>query len=181
MTREKTGWTRWAAAAMVAATLAVWPACAIDEDLSPTGAADLGFELKDMNGRQVRLDAYRGKPIILNFWATWCGPCKTEIPAFVDLVTQYKEQNLTVLGVSVDDSPEDLRKFAAEYNINYPILVGLGQDKLQETYDAVMMIPVTWFIRPDGTIHLKHQGPATREWFETQVKALLAPAPAKPE
>jgi hypothetical protein len=67
-----------------------------------------------------------------------------------------------------------LRSFAAEYRMNYPVLVGMGQDRLQETYDAVMMIPVTWFIRPDGTIHMKHQGPATKEWFETQVRALVA-------
>ena len=174
-------WTRWAAAAVVAATLAVWPACAIDDEPSPTGGADLEFALKDMNGATVRLADYRGKPIILNFWATWCGPCKTEIPALVDLVTEYKDQHLTVLGVSVDDSPEDLREFAAAYEMNYPVLVGLGQDKLQETYDAVMMIPVTWFIRPDGTVHLKHQGPATREWLETQVKAMLAPAATRPE
>jgi peroxiredoxin len=171
---------RWAAAAIVAAAIAVWPACAIDEDLTPSGGADLAFTLKDMNGKDVRLDDFRGRPIILNFWATWCGPCRTEIPALVDLVNQYKEQRLTVLGVSVDDSPEDLRRFAAEYRMNYPVLVGLGQDKLQETYDAVIAVPVTWFIRPDGTVHLKHQGPATREWFETQVKAMLAPAPARP-
>ena len=163
------------AAAAVAVAIAAWPACAVDDTAGPAaGLADLEFTLKDMNGRDVRLADFRGRPIILNFWATWCGPCKIEIPAFVDLVNQYKAQNLTVLGVSVDDNPADLRRFAAEYRMNYPVLVGLGQDKLQETYDAVMMIPVTWFIRPDGTIHLKHQGPATRDWFETQVKALIA-------
>ena len=172
-------WRRWAAAAVVAAAIASWPACAIDDDHAPGGGADLEFTLKDMNGKDVRLAEFRGRPIILNFWATWCGPCKQEIPAFVDLVTKYKDQKLTVLGVSVDDSAEDLRKFAADYKMNYPVLLGLGQDKLQETYDAVVMIPITWFIRSDGTIHLKHQGPATAEWFETQVKALIAP-PVKP-
>jgi peroxiredoxin len=169
------GWRRWAAASVVAVAIAAWPGCALDDTVeSGDRAADLDFTLKDMNGATVRLADFRGRPIILNFWATWCGPCKIEIPAFVDLVNQYKAQNLTVLGVSVDDSPEDLRSFAAEYRMNYPVLVGMGQDKLQETYDAVMMIPVTWFIRPDGTIHMKHQGPATKEWFETQVKALVA-------
>jgi peroxiredoxin len=172
---------RWAAAAVVAAAVAAWPVFVSDEALTPTGGADLAFTLKDMNGRDVRLDEYRGRPIILNFWATWCGPCRTEIPALVDLVDQYKDQRLTVLGVSVDDSPEDLRRFAAEYRINYPVLVGLGQDKLQETYGAVMALPVTWFIRADGSIHLKHEGAATREWLETQVKALLAPAATRPE
>jgi thiol-disulfide isomerase/thioredoxin len=111
---------------------------------------------------------------VLNFWATWCGPCKTEIPAFVELVDEYKEQKFTVLGVSVDDSPEDLRRFAVEYKMNYPVLVGLGQDKLAETYDAVVGIPITWFIRADGTVFLKHLGPATKEWFANQVKSLVA-------
>ena len=165
-------------AAVAAAAIATWPACATSEvEPPPVGeAANLDFTLKDMNGKEVRLASFRGKPLILNFWATWCGPCKIEIPAFVELVEQYKQQQLTVLGVSVDDAPEDLKKFAADYKMNYPVLVGLGQDALQETYDAVISIPVTWFIRPDGTILRKHQGPATKEWFESQVKALLAPA-----
>lgn len=153
--------------------VAMIPACTS----VPAGdAANLDFTLKDMNGHDVNLASFRGKPIILNFWATWCGPCKAEIPALVQLAAQYKDQQLTVLGVSVDDSPEDLRRFAAEFKMNYPVLVGLGQDAFQEKYDAVLMIPVTWFIRPDGTVLKKHQGPASRDWFEAQVKAMLAPA-----
>lgn len=165
-------------AAVAAAAIATWPACATSEvEPAPSGeAANLDFTLKDMDGKEVHLASFRGKPLILNFWATWCGPCKIEIPAFVELVEQYRQQQLTVLGVSVDDAPEDLKKFAADYKMNYPVLVGLGQDALQETYDAVISIPVTWFIRPDGTILRKHRGPATKEWFESQVKALLAPA-----
>ena len=99
----------------------------------------------------------------------------------VALADQYRDRQLTVLGVSVDDSPEDLRKFAAELKMNYPVLVGLGQDEFQETYDAVVAIPVTWFIRPDGTVLKKHQGPASKAWFESQVKAMLASSPARPE
>lgn len=173
---------RWALAVLAAAAIATAPACGLgDADEVPPGdQANLDFVLKDMHGKDVRLADFKGRPIILNFWATWCGPCKVEIPAFVELVEQYKAQQLTVLGVSVDDSPEDLKPFAAEYKMNYPVLVGLGHDALQEAYDAVLFIPVTWFIRPDGTVHLKHKGPATREWFGEQVKALLAPPPARP-
>jgi peroxiredoxin len=98
----------------------------------------------------------------------------------VALVEQYKSRDLVVLGVSVDDTPEDLRQFAAEYRMNYPVLVGRGHDTFQETYDALMMVPVTWFIRADGTIYRKHQGPATREWFEEQVKGMLAAAGDRP-
>jgi peroxiredoxin len=163
-----------------ASAIAMWPACASTEaEPVPEGdAARLDFTLKDMHGKEVTLASFRGKPIILNFWATWCGPCKAEIPALVELADKYRAQQLTILGVSVDDSPDDLKRFAAEYKMNYPVLVGLGQDELQEVYDAVMVIPITWFIRPDGTILRKHQGPATKDWFETQVKAMLATSPA---
>jgi cytochrome c biogenesis protein CcmG/thiol:disulfide interchange protein DsbE len=135
--------------------------------------ARLDFVVKDMNGQEVRLADYKGRPLVLNFWATYCGPCKHEIPIFVDLVEKYRDQKLAILGISVDDAPADLKPFAAEFKMNYPVLVGLGHDDLLETYDAVFMIPITWFVKPDGTIHLKHPGSATREWFETQVRALL--------
>jgi peroxiredoxin len=170
------------AALVVAMAVAMWPACM--QKPTPTAPAgdqaNLDFVLKDMNGAEVRLADFKGRPLVLNFWATWCGPCKVEIPAFVELVEQYKDQRLAVLGISVDDSPEDLRKFAEEFKMNYPVLVGLGQDTLQETYQAMMVIPVTWFIRPDGTVLKSHTGPATKEWFEEQIKALLPPASEAP-
>jgi cytochrome c biogenesis protein CcmG/thiol:disulfide interchange protein DsbE len=168
---------RWLAAAVVAAGIVAWTGMAMTDTDVHAEAANLDFTLKDMHGADVRLADFRGRPIIMNFWATWCGPCKAEIPALVALTDQYRDQQLTVLGISVDDAPEDLRPFASAFKINYPVLVGLGHDRLQETYDAVMWVPITWFIRPDGTVHLKHQGPATKEWFETQIKAMLAPAP----
>ncbi len=136
-------------------------------------AAKLDYVVKDMDGKDVRLADYKGRPLLLNFWATYCGPCKTEIPIFVEMVEKYREQKLAILGISIDDSPEDLRPFAAEFKMNYPVLVGLGHDDLLETYDAVFLIPVTWFVRPDGTIHLKHPGSAPREWFDEQIRALL--------
>jgi thiol-disulfide isomerase/thioredoxin len=134
-----------------------------------------------MNGKDVNLASFRGQPIILNFWATWCGPCKAEIPALIELADRYKAQHLTVLGVSVDDSPEDLRQFAAEYKMNYPVLVGLGHDDFQAKYGAVLMVPVTWFIKPDGTVLKKHEGPASKDWFEAQVKAMIGVAGPAPE
>lgn len=163
---------RWALAIAAAAAIAMWPVWSsshVDGE-----QADLDFVVKDMHGADVRLADLKGRPIILNFWATWCGPCKVEIPALNELAEQYKAQQLTILGISVDDTPEDLKAFAAEYKINYPVIVGRDQSRLQDVYDSVMMIPVTWYIRPDGTVFLKHKGPATREWFEDQLKAMLA-------
>ena len=172
------GWQRAVLAVAVAGAVAMWPACASRAaDTRPvTGMAKLDYTLKDINGQDVSLASFRGRPIVLNFWATWCTPCKAEIPARIALADQYKDQQLTVLGVSVDDQPEELKKFAAEYRMNYPVLVGLGQDAFQETYDAAVMIPITWFIRPDGTLLKKHQGPATKTFLEAQIRAMMAPA-----
>jgi len=172
---------RWLMAVVAAAGIALWPVWITSTPAGhvPVGdAAKLDFSLKDMNGNTVKLADFKGRPLILNFWATWCGPCKVEIPAFVELVDKYRDDQLTVLGISVDDAPEDLRAFATDYKINYPVLIGMGQDELQEVYDAMVVVPVTWFIRPDGTVLTKHQGPASKEWFEKQVRALIAAPPS---
>jgi thiol-disulfide isomerase/thioredoxin len=174
---------RWAVAAAVAVVLGVSAVLAqLDEAPVPGAplAANLGFTLKDMHGADVRLADFRGRPIVLNFWATWCGPCRAEIPALNEMANRYKSDKLAIFGISVDDQPADLQKFTDQFAMNYPVLVGLGQDKLQETYDAAMFVPITWLIRPDGTIFLKHQGPATREWLETQIKSLVAGAAEPP-
>jgi peroxiredoxin len=172
---------RWAAAIGLAAVLTVWPlGCAPgdthDVPEPPPGAelARLDFTLKDMNGADVRLADFRGRPMVINFWATWCAPCRHEIPAFVELVDKYRDQNLIVLGISVDDKPEDLQKFAAEFKMNYPVLVGLGHDELQEHYGAYTL-PVSWFVRDDGSVDYKHTGTQTKEWFEERVQKLFVP------
>jgi cytochrome c biogenesis protein CcmG/thiol:disulfide interchange protein DsbE len=150
----------------------------------PEGVAKLDYTLKDIDGKDVRLADYKGRPLILNFWATYCGPCKTEIPIFVELVEKYRDQKLAILGISIDDSVEDLRPFAADYKMNYPVLVGLGHDALLEQYEAGYLIPITWFIKPDGTIALKHPGgpppPDPKAWMEQQVKALLPAGTVRP-
>jgi thiol-disulfide isomerase/thioredoxin len=176
--------SRWLRAAAVAAAIVAWPACAqppdeVHEAEGPAVMAPLDFTLKDMHGKDVRLADFKGRPLIVNFWATWCAPCKVEIPIFVELVDKYRTEQLTVLGISIDDTPEDLRAFAADFKINYPVLVGLNQNEIQEAYDAVFAIPVTWFIRADGSVYLKHTGPATKEWFEQQAQNLLAGGPAQ--
>jgi thiol-disulfide isomerase/thioredoxin len=170
-------------AALVAGAIAVWPG-ACSRGRIPAGQGDeaggakatkakLSYTLKDMSGKDVKLADYAGKPIILNFWATWCGPCKDEIPGLVAISRKYRDQGLTVLGVSIDDSPEDLQKFAAEYAMTYPVLVGFGHDDMLEEYEATFAVPVSWFIKPDGTVYLKHEGTQTREWFEQQALAIL--------
>jgi peroxiredoxin len=174
--RAKAIWTnRWLRAGLVAIALGTWPAWRLLDHANPQPAnqAPLDFSLKDMNGQTVHLSDFKGRPLIINFWATWCGPCKAEIPGFIRLVDKYRDQHLTVLGISTDDAPADLRTFAAQHKMNYPVLVGLGHDNLLDAYDAAFAIPVSWFIRPDGTVYLKHPGTETEAWFDQQVQAIV--------
>lgn len=138
-----------------------------------TKPARYDFVLKDMHGQNVDLAAYKGKVVMLNFWATWCGPCKVEIPMFVELQQRYRDQGLVFLGVSIDDPPEALRAFAQEYSMNYPILQGLGRDDIQSAYGPMFGIPVTLLIARDGTICTRYLGPRPKERFERDIKALL--------
>jgi peroxiredoxin len=137
------------------------------------GKAPLDFTLKDMNGTNVRLTDYKGKVILMNFWATWCGPCKTEIPAFNQLYDQYKDRGLVVLGVSTDDEPEALRAYAASMKMTYPVLVGRDSEEVLDAWGPVYAIPTSFFVGRDGSICGKHMGPATKEDFEREIKALL--------
>lgn len=139
----------------------------------PSDVADLGFIVKDMNGVDVKLSDYRGRPIIVNFWFVDCPPCRKEVPIFVDLVSKYGDRGFTILGLSVEDTPEAMKAFAEEYKVNYPLFVAKGRNDILEAYRATFAYPVSWFVRADGSVHLKHLGTGTAEWFETQVLAIL--------
>jgi len=156
-----------------------------DEDLSTTipgselddtkvvgKMAPLNYTLKDMNGADVRLSSFKGKIILLNFWATWCHPCKEEIPDLVALQTQYKD-DIVVLGFSIDDKPEELKEYAAKYQMNYPVLVGAGHENIQEAYGPMWGVPVTIIIGRDGKIAKKQSGIRTHEQFDREIKQLL--------
>jgi peroxiredoxin len=135
--------------------------------------ANLNFTVKDMNGASVRLADHKGKVILINFWATWCAPCKTELPAFVELYDRYKDQGLVILGVSADDDPETLRTFAGEWKLNYPILVGRDEEDLLDAYGPLFGYPTSVIVGRDGALCGRHVGPATKEEFEREIKALL--------
>jgi thiol-disulfide isomerase/thioredoxin len=133
--------------------------------------ARLDFTLKDPAGNDVPLSTFKGRPVIVTFWATYCGTCKAEIPLLNDLVVEHQIQHLAVLGISFDDAPPDIVKFLQETPMHYPVLVGLGHDDLMDAYQAQIALPTTWVIRTDGVVVAKHIGPETREWFEAQLKA----------
>lgn len=135
--------------------------------------ADLSFSLKDMNGATVALASYKGRPLVINFWATWCPPCKLEIPWFIDFKNRFNGQGLEILGVSIDDPAPELRTFAAEYKMNYPVLLGLDQEKMLATYEAEVTVPVTWFIKRDGTVLSRVIGINTKEYFASQIQAII--------
>jgi len=148
----------------------------VSEDIDDTKAvgkmAPLNYTVKDMNGADVHLASFKGKVIVLNFWATWCPPCKEEIPDLITLQTQYKD-DLVVLGFSIDDKPEDLREYAAKYAVNYPMLVGAGHENIQEAYGPMWGVPVTVIIGRDGKIAKKRSGIQSLEQFDREIRRLL--------
>jgi thiol-disulfide isomerase/thioredoxin len=135
--------------------------------------ANLDFSMKDLEGKDVSLSSFKGKVILLNFWATWCGPCKAEIPGFVELQNQYGKDGLVVVGYSVDDEAPKARAFANEYKMNYPVLLGLGREDVQDAYGPIWGIPASFIISRDGRVCQKHLGIAPKAVFEKEVKALL--------
>jgi thiol-disulfide isomerase/thioredoxin len=134
--------------------------------------ANLDFTMKDLDGKEVSLTSYKGKVILLNFWATWCGPCKAEIPGFVELQAKYKN-DLVIVGYSVDDEAPKARAFANEYKMNYPILLGEGREDVQDAYGPIWGIPASFLISRDGKVCKKHLGIAPKAVFEREIKALL--------
>ncbi|MFL6281462.1 MAG: TlpA family protein disulfide reductase [Vicinamibacterales bacterium] len=135
------------------------------------GTANLDLVFKDMNGAEVRLADYKGQVILLNVWATWCGPCELEIPELVEAYSKYKDKGVVVLGLSLDDPAETLRAYAPKKNMNYPLL--LWDDKFDEAYGPIVGVPITFFIGRDGTISRRHFGPVTKERIDQEIKALL--------
>ncbi len=142
------------------------PSCKVSQ-----GKANLNLKLKDMNGATVNLADYKGKVVLLNFWATWCGPCKLEIPEFVRAYEAHKDEGFVVIGVSIDDTPAQLKDFARQYQITYPML--LMQENVEEAYGPIYGVPVSFFIGRDGLICRKQMGEVKRETLDRELKSLL--------
>jgi thiol-disulfide isomerase/thioredoxin len=136
--------------------------------------ANLNFTLKDLSNKDVKLSAFKGKVILLDFWATWCGPCKIEIPWFIEFQNKYGKDGLQVIGVSIDDTLPKLKPYVDTMKMNYVVLQGLDHDDVQDAYGPMFGIPVTAIISRDGKVCMKHAGLASKSSFETMIKELLA-------
>ena len=131
------------------------------------------FTLKDYTGKPVHMADYKGKVVLVNFWATWCGPCNYEIPMFVELQQKYGARGVTFLGISIDDEAEALKPFVDEHKMNYPVLVGLGHEDVQDAYGPLMGVPVTVIVGRDGNICTRHFGLRPKDQIENNIKSLL--------
>ena len=133
------------------------------------------FTLQSLDGKTVRLSDFRGKPVVLNFWATWCGPCKIEMPWFVDLQKEYGPAGLQFLGVAMDDaSTKDIAEFAESMKVNYPILI--GKESVGDDYGGVQFLPETFYIDRNGKVVDKAFGLKGRGEIEDAIKKILAPS-----
>lgn len=129
------------------------------------------FLVNDLEGGIVSTAAMRGKVVLLNFWASWCGPCRIEIPQLIELAEKYKEQIL-VVGVSMDDGdPTEVRRFAAGMGVNYPVI--MASRELVMAFGGVPALPTTFVVNPDGGIVQKHVGLAPGYLYEDEARALL--------
>jgi thiol-disulfide isomerase/thioredoxin len=134
----------------------------------------LNFSAKDINGKDVRLSQYKGQVVLLNFWATWCGPCRREIPSLMALYRDYKDRGFVVLGVSVDKEVRLVKPYAREMKMNYPVLIGAGHEQFNEAFGPFIGFPTSVMLERDGTVCVRHVGLPSRSLLEQQIDALLS-------
>ena len=129
------------------------------------------FARSDLDGSRVSLAQFRGKVILLNFWATWCAPCRVEMPQFVGWQTRYGPRGLQIVAVSMDDDVDPVRTFLHRVQPNYPVL--MGDAKLGELYGGVLGLPVTFLIDRTGIVRARVEGEMDLKAMEAKMRALL--------
>lgn len=146
---------------------------------SGIGKAAPDFELETLDGRKVRLSDFRGKAVLLNFWATWCHPCRIEMPWLIEFQKKYRAQGVEVVGIAMEDTDKkDIERFLKEMGVNYLILV--GSENVGELYGGVMGLPTTFYIGRDGTIVEQHAGLISKSEIEAHLQKAMERGPGKP-
>lgn len=137
--------------------------------------ANLTLKFKNIAGKSVNLSDYKGKVILLDFWATWCPPCRKEIPGYIQLYNKYKSRGLVVIGISMDD-PEDLaavKTYAAQIKMSYPILMGAGREEELKPAFGELPLPTSFVIARNGRICARHDGLTATEQVEREITGLF--------
>jgi cytochrome c biogenesis protein CcmG/thiol:disulfide interchange protein DsbE len=129
------------------------------------------FTRTDVKGSPLSLRSYRGKLVLLNFWATWCGPCLTEIPTFAAWQNTYGQAGLQIVGVSMDDDSAPVKRVYEKYHLNYPVV--MGDADLGERFGGVLGLPMSYLIDPDGRVIGRYKGELDLKQLESQIKSLL--------
>jgi cytochrome c biogenesis protein CcmG/thiol:disulfide interchange protein DsbE len=142
------------------------------ERLPPESPRAPAWQLPDVAGKVVNSDQFKGKVVILNFWATWCPPCRAEIPDFVELFKKYESKGLVVVGISLDrQGPSVVKPFMEKFGIKYPLVI--GDAKVAAAFGGVHAIPTTFVIDRKGDVVARHEGYTDRKIFEEEIARLL--------
>jgi thiol-disulfide isomerase/thioredoxin len=186
------GWANWeyrkqAAERALAATakgiLVADGAGGMPKFVSPLeGKMAPAFALEDLSGKKVSLAGYKGKALLINFWATWCGPCKIETPWLIELRNQYAGQGFEILGVSADDidrgdpkklgeEKKEIAKFVEQMHMNYPVLI--DGDSISQPYGGLDSLPTSFFVNRDGTVVAAQMGITSKDEIEGNIKKAL--------
>ena len=153
--------------------VSAWPALAQQPTIRFVRNPDPApaFKLSTLEGKPLSLADYKSKVILLNFWATWCGPCRSEIPDLVELQNKYKDQ-LQIIGLVVDDDDEDaVKKFAEKFSINYPIV--MAPDEVRAEYGGIPALPTSFVLDEEGRVVQKHEGLRDPVLYEVEIRSLL--------
>ncbi|MFZ0339907.1 MAG: TlpA disulfide reductase family protein [Terracidiphilus sp.] len=151
-------------------TVAAAPAAPAARNLLNKQAPD--FTRPDLDGHALHLNAFRGKVVLLNFWATWCAPCQVEMPVFAAWQRQYGPQGFTIVGISMDDNAAAARQLVERLKLDYP--VAMGDARLGMRYGGVLGLPLSFLIDRNGVVRARFQGEIDVKVMESQLRALLA-------
>jgi cytochrome c biogenesis protein CcmG, thiol:disulfide interchange protein DsbE len=138
---------------------------------SSPGVALPDLVLSDLEGKAIRTSDYKGRVVLVNFWAAWCKPCAEEIPQFMAIEEKYRSRGVQVIGISIDDTDAELRAFYRNHNMNYPVIP--GDQKTVDAFGGVLGLPTTFVVGRDSRIHVRQAGSTDFRTLEQQVLSLL--------